>query len=225
MARISGYGYFITDQGAQKVRSAAYRGEKVDITQIQVGDGADTNLIWDYTISELGNKIYQKDLDERTDYYMLDPNDPKQLFISFTIPNDLEFEEINEVAFLDSEGTIIIYGFNAPLRKEKGEEASQILIQFDNYIRFENQELEYITINVLENGLHMLQIQFEDFKKNIHKYIYIYEAECSEINALFGVEDDPEPPGPPSGDGDCDCDCGCADLVEATDEDIENMFK
>lgn len=219
MARLSGYGYFITDTGAQKIRSAAYRGEKVDISQIQVGDGADNNLIWDFTISELGNKVYQKDLDERTDYYTLDPNDPKQLFISFTIPNDLEFDEINEVAFLDADGSIIIYGFNAPVRKERGEEASQVLLQFDNYIRFENQELDYITINVLENGLHMLRLDFEEFKRNIHKYIFVYEAECADIDKLFGIEHEDPPEPPDVSDG-----CGCENLSEATDDEINSLF-
>lgn len=221
MARLNGYGYFITDVGAIKIRQAAYSGEKVDIAKIKVGDGADPNLIWDFTVSELGNEIYEKDLDDRTDYYTTDPNDPKQLFISFTIPNNLEFEEINEVAFCDSEGAIIIYGFNAPVRKEKGEIASQVLLQFDNYIRFENQELDYITINVLENGLHMLRLDFEEFKRHIHDYIFIYEAECKEVDEIFGlIHEEEEPPVIP---GD-ECQCECHNLVEATDEDIRELF-
>lgn len=197
MAKDIGYGYFITDIGANRIREVSGTEDKVIINKVAVGDGGNANESWNYALTSLVNQRYEKEFDEK-DYYQIDPNDSKQILISCTIPNDVAIDVINEVGFFDTTGTLIVYGLITPVPKEKGDEASNVLLQLDNYIRFENQELNNITINILDNGLQILQNELLKLKQQIEGFKAVEPITKEEIEEITG---EPAMAGTVIGDG------------------------
>lgn len=141
-------GFYVTDKGRRLIDNAIATERKVVITKACFGDGGDAEAPTNYAIEDLVHTFYEKELDEKTDSYGVDPNDPTSLYIKSVLPSEVT-GTINEVGYKDIDGNLIIYGLPRPRTKRGGLQGEGDLFVYQNWVRLENGDVDKIEINVL----------------------------------------------------------------------------
>lgn len=141
------YGFFITDTGRQLIDKAITENTKVDITTACFGSGGSPDTEPNYAITELVNSFYEKQMNPDTDDYRVDENDPYSIYIQSELPNEVT-GTVNEIGYKDSQGNLVIYGIVRERVKEVGTKGGKILLQYRNWIKLENGDLDSIEIKI-----------------------------------------------------------------------------
>lgn len=161
-------GFFVTDKGRAKIAAATVRDQKVSISKMAIGSGGDPNVDWDYSIESLKQEFYRKPFDSTTDKYMVNPDDPTEIMISAIVPNEVS-GTINEIGYLDDENDLIVYGIVREKVKIKGERGADERIQYENWIKFDIDEIDNVVINILQGDYRELAAKIDNFLTEFEK--------------------------------------------------------
>lgn len=169
------YGFYITDNGVEKLSSAFTAGDKVALTHYAVGDGGDKEGERDNAITQLNNETYRKPFDENDSFDIKDT----KLLIKVVLPNDTPELTFNEVGYFDSEGTLIVYGVMGDVVKKQGDETSPQILEHDNYIEFTRNQIDTITVVTGNEALDSLIDRVSTVERTLGD-----KADRSELNVL-----------------------------------------
>lgn len=148
-------GFYVTDKGKEAIAEAIAQDTKVKISKVAIGSGGNYEEPWNYGIESLVNQFYEKPFDPETDTYEVDRDDPTQVMIASKIPNEVS-GTINEIGYKDDQDNLIIYGVIRERTKVAGTEGEIERMQFNNWIKFESEEVANIQINVLSPEYQLL---------------------------------------------------------------------
>lgn len=162
-------GFYVTDIGRQKIAEAVVKDQKVSISKMAIGSGGDPNVDWDYGITDLKQKFYTKSFDSTTDSYMVNPDDPTEIMISAIVPNEV-VGTINEIGYLDDEDNLIIYGVVREKYKFKGEKGADERILYENWIKFDIDEVDNVVINILQGDYRKLAELLAGYQDDLEKF-------------------------------------------------------
>lgn len=206
------FGMMVTNVGSNKIAQAMANGTKVDIKTFAVGDGGGASYTPTVTQTDLRNLCYAGEISryEITDY------NPTQIIVTGRIPAEVGYFVIREVGIYDADNDLIAVG-EFPNQEKVPDKSGAILdIEIDAYIQFSNDISQNVIISVMDSDFEELRYELYRLK---HETIYV--ASKSDIEQLFGLKwEDPEP----EPDPDADCNCGCDELIEATYDDIKDLF-
>lgn len=180
------YGFYATSTGIAKITKAIQEKVKLDITHVAVGSGGDPSADINFDITELVDEKYRKEMVEG-DSYEVDPLNPNVIKIVTVIPDDVGNFNINEVGYFDSDGDLVIYGVIRTVQKEQGIGGNLRIVELDNYIAFDNNQIEHLNIVVRCEEQEKFRQEILDIVNNI-KIDRITEREIYEI--CFGQLDE-----------------------------------
>lgn len=175
------YGFFITDTGRKLIDQAIPSEKKVEITKACFGSGGDPVPDREYGITELKNQFYEKNLSPDTDTYEVDPSDPYAIYIRTIVPEDV-YGTINEVGYKDSEDNLIIYGIVQERVKEQSESGGGFKIQYDNWIKLENGDVDKIEIKVVSPEYEKVEQLLEKAEKEFNLDNYITREDLNGVD-------------------------------------------
>lgn len=195
------YGFYITDKGRELIDKAIPNEQKVEITKACFGSGGNPETDREYGITDLKNQFYEKTLTPDTDTYQVDENDPYSLYIRTVVPDDVT-GTINEVGYKDSEDNLIIYGVVQQRVKEQSVSGGGFKIQYDNWIKLENGDVDKIDVKVLSPEYERVDRLVESAKAE-------FDERIDQVEKEFNIDNYPSQ----------------EDFNEATDEEIEEVFQ
>lgn len=188
-------GFFVTNKGIELIKQAVIEEKKVEINKAQFGDGGNIEAEFNYDITALTSKQYEKSFDPLTDSYETSPTDPKALMIKVVVPAEVACT-INEVGFLDKEDNLIIYGYVRERVKESG-----IKFQYESWVKFDNVDESAVEIVIVSPEYEKVEELVESTKADFDERIqrienefnldnYITEAKLNEkFKSIQVVED------------------------------------
>lgn len=175
-------GFYITNKGRELLTSSTTTTDKLTITKVCFGSGGDSVSQPNLDITELNNQIYEKDFNPAKDTYSVDLTDLSQICIKTYLDGDIT-GTINEVGYKDSSDNLIIYGVIKDVEKPQDQE-----ILFENWIKFENSDIDKIEIKLQSPETQQIYEQLSSIKSTISEFettIPDYESRISNLETLL----------------------------------------
>lgn len=178
-------GFYVTDLGRNKLLEASNEiNKKVNIVKVKIGDAGNQDIEdFDYSITSLVNSVYEKTFDEN-DFYKIDEERPNQVMICCYIPKEVNIDtDINEIGFYDEEDDLIVYGLVQPTPKR-----DNYAIEFDNWIEFNNKDIDNVTIVIDDRGLESFKREVMNILNSYGDTIHVERITEEEIIEITGTD-------------------------------------
>ncbi|HAT8515617.1 TPA: hypothetical protein I7181_18160 [Vibrio vulnificus] len=107
------YYALLTDVGLAEIANAAATGQQIQLSQMSVGDGNDSDVIPDQSQTTLVNETYRASLN----YLGVDPDNSNYLIAEFFVPSNIGGFTVRESGLWDEKGQLIAVGNTPPTYK------------------------------------------------------------------------------------------------------------